>query len=99
MTKKKKDEVVVVGEQVPAYIKQGEARGNENVGTDDLVIPRLILLQKISPELDKNEASYIEGAEAGQFANSLTREVYGDLIDIVLGGFGGLRGGVAQICA
>ena len=76
--------VAVKEAQVPDYIKQdGPSRGNENVGADDIVIPRLILLQKISPELDKNEASFIEGAEAGQFANSLTREVYGDLLDIV----------------
>lgn len=75
--------VTKVDSKVPDYIKQGEARGNENVGTDDLVIPRLILLQKISPELDKNDALFIEGAEDGQFANSLTREVYNAPINIV----------------
>lgn len=70
-------------DNIPAYINQGEARGNENVTTDDLVIPRLGLLQKISPELDKNDPAFIKGAEEGQFVNSLTKEVHSSPAQIV----------------
>ena len=34
---------------------------------DDLLIPRLQLAQKMSPELDENDAKYIDGIKAGNF--------------------------------
>jgi hypothetical protein len=64
-------------ENMPAYIKQGgPARGNENVGTSDLVIPRLEIVQALSPCIKKNDAAYIEGAEMGDVFNTITRELY-----------------------
>lgn len=45
--------------------------GNENVGADDQQIPRLNLLQALSPQLDE-----IEGAKAGLLHNSVTNELY-----------------------
>lgn len=64
-------------ENLPAYIKQGgPARGNENVGTSDLVIPRLEIVQALSPCLKKNDAAFIEGAEVGDVFNTITRELY-----------------------
>lgn len=71
-------------DQVPDYIRQDSNRGNENVGTEDLVIPRLELVQALSPCLDENnEAAYIEGAKQGQLFNSLTRELYGSSVLVV----------------
>jgi hypothetical protein len=43
---------------------------------DDLLIPRLQLAQKMSPELDENDAKYIDGIKAGNFFNSVSREIY-----------------------
>lgn len=62
---------------VPDYIKQGSNRGSENVKATDIVIPRLDLVQALSPCLKKNDPEYIEGAEAGMLFNSLTRKLYG----------------------
>ena len=49
---------------------------------DDLLIPRLQLAQKMSPELDENDAKYIEGIKAGNFFNSVSRDIYTD-IDVI----------------
>lgn len=66
------------GAVAPAYIKKGPARGSEHVGQEDLIIPRLELVQSLSPCRDKkDEAEYIEGAEEGMLYNSVTRELYG----------------------
>lgn len=62
---------------VPDYIKQDSNRGSENVGTDDLVIPRLEVLQALSPQLDESAPEYIPGAKQGDLVNSVTRQNYG----------------------
>lgn len=61
---------------VPDYIKQGTNRGNEGVTTDDLKLPRLDVLQALSPQVNKRKDSYIEGAEVGMIFNTLTEELY-----------------------
>lgn len=43
--------------------------GTENVTSSDLIIPRIGILQKLSPQLDEEHALYIEGAEEGNFCN------------------------------
>lgn len=50
--------------------------GNENVGQDDITIPRLKIAQALSPEIKKAKAEYIEGCEEGSVFNSATRELY-----------------------
>ncbi len=70
----------LVAGEVPDYIKQGSARGSENVTTEDLVIPRLEIVQALSPCIDESDAAYIEGAKPGMLFNSVTRELYGDSV-------------------
>jgi len=50
--------------------------GNENVTMDDKVVPRLQIVQSMSPELKKTKSEYIEGAEEGSVFNSATRQLY-----------------------
>jgi hypothetical protein len=69
--------------QVPDYIKQGTNRGSEGVGMDDLTIPRLELVQALSPCRKKNDPAYIEGAEEGMLYNNVSREIYGTSVVIV----------------
>jgi len=84
MTTAKKKEVAVTGNTLPSYIKQNEtARGSENVGSEDLVIPRIEIVQALSPARKKKDPGYIEGAEEGMLFNSLTRELYGTELMIV----------------
>lgn len=70
-------------DQLPAYIKQGAGRGNENVTSDDIQIPRISVLQALSPQIKKSDPEYIEGAEQGIIFNVLTGELYPDGIQFV----------------
>lgn len=63
---------------VPAYIKQGGNRGSENVTNEDLQLPRLNVLQALSPQIDSDSEVYIEGAKQGMLFNTLTGELYPD---------------------
>jgi hypothetical protein len=69
--------------QIPDYIKQGQDRGSEDVGMEDLVIPRLEIVQSLSPCRDKQEDAYIEGAEEGMLYNNVSRQLYGESVKIV----------------
>ena len=60
--------------EVPDYIKQGEARGSEEVRSSDMVLPRLEIVQALSPIKQTNE-----DAKEGYLFNSVTQEVIGDL--------------------
>lgn len=71
-----KNEVTKTQDQMPSYIKQGQSRGNENVNNDDLQLPRIDVLQALSPQINKKKDEYIEGAEVGMLFNTLTGELY-----------------------
>lgn len=81
----KKNEVAAVNPDLPAYLqnKAGAPRGAEHVGHEDLVIPRLEVVQALSKCRKKSEATYIEGAEEGMLYNSVTRELYGPEVVLV----------------
>lgn len=71
---------------LPAYIKQrddGKNRGSENVEMGDMVIPRIELVQQLSPCLKEDKAEYIEGAKVGMLYNSVTRELYGMKVPVI----------------
>ncbi len=65
---------------VPDYIRQSQGRGSENVEMQDLVIPRIELVQALSYCLEEGGAEYIDGAKPGMFYNSVTRELYGNSV-------------------
>jgi hypothetical protein len=50
--------------------------GLENLTAEDLTIPRLKILQALSPEVNKRDGKYIENAVAGDITNTVTRELY-----------------------
>jgi len=71
-------------EIAPDYLKNtGLARGNEDVAQEDLLIPRLEIVQSLSPCKDKAEAGYIEGAEEGMLYNTVSRELYGKQVRVI----------------
>lgn len=72
--------------EVPEYLKPkpGAARlGNENVTSEDVIVPRIALAQSNSFELKKSHAKYIADLEAGQFFNTATKEVYGEALRVI----------------
>jgi hypothetical protein len=58
-------------------------RGSESVGTKDLQIPRIDLMQDLSPQIKEEEEAYIEGAKPGLLFNTLTGQLYGESVIIV----------------
>lgn len=59
-------------------------QGSENVRANDLALPRLKLLQAISPEVTKGEAQYIAEAESGMIMNSLNSNLMNNVFLINL---------------
>ena len=63
---------------LPVHLQSNAAPiGNENIQSSDLEIPRLKLLQSLSPEVQKGLDGYVQDAEAGMTINTTT----GDLVE------------------
>jgi len=79
-----KNQVATVQTTMPAFLQgKTSARGQENVTAADLVIPRLEIVQSLSPCRKKTDPAYIEGAEEGLLYNNVTRELYGSSVLLV----------------
>lgn len=55
-----------------------QARGSENVSTADLIIPRLELVQALSPIKEEDSS-----AKDGDIYNSVTKQIYGQAINLI----------------
>jgi hypothetical protein len=56
-------------------------RGQEEIGAQDMVIPRVAICQSTTPNRKRqNEAIFIEGLQEGQIFNTVTLENYGEEI-------------------
>jgi len=75
--------LAITDDKLPAHVAKGTGRGNEDVTADQLTIPRLKLLQKMNDEVDKHHGNYVEGAEVGDFMNSLTKELFGTEVYVI----------------
>jgi hypothetical protein len=74
---KKEESQLELFEERPAWMKDAE-RGSEDVTTDDITLPRIDLVQDLSPQIKRNKPEYIEGAEPGMLFNTVTKELYGE---------------------
>lgn len=81
--KKEIAEVAQFSETMPAYMNPTSHRGSENVSSDDLTIPRLSLIQDLSPQRKKSDPEYIDGAEEGMFFNTVSKELYGESVTFI----------------
>jgi len=63
--------------------KMETCRGSEDVGLEDMVIPRLEICQAMSDCKKKSNSAFIKGIEEGQMYNNVTREIYGISITVV----------------
>jgi len=68
---------------VQAGIFEDSGLGFEDADRDSYSIPFLAVLQKMSPQCDKDAGEYIKGAEPGMFYNTATQEVLGDEILVI----------------
>jgi hypothetical protein len=51
-------------------------KGSQNMGQDDLALPFLKVLGQLSPEINKRDGKYVEGAEPGMILNTVTNEIF-----------------------
>jgi len=62
---------------LPANVFEDDTgKGLGNIGQQDLALPFLKILAQLSPEVNKRDGKYVEGAEAGMIYNSVTGELY-----------------------
>jgi len=77
---KKSKEVVVKEENAVAPLMDMFAEdanaGLEDIGAEDMAIPFLKILSQLSPEIQKRDGKYIDGAEAGMILNNVSGEVF-----------------------
>jgi len=57
-------------------------QGAQNISQEDLALPFLKILGQLSPEVNKRDGKYVEGAEPGKIINTVTNELYDD-IDVI----------------
>jgi hypothetical protein len=74
-------------EEIPDFLrgqKSSHQDGMENVESGDLLLPRLGLCQSLSPQRRKSAPEYIVGLEEGQLFNTVTKEIYGESLEIIM---------------
>ncbi|MBL4588282.1 hypothetical protein JKY79_02975 [Candidatus Babeliales bacterium] len=74
---------LAVNENLPAFLKKDSARGSEEVSSNDVSIPRMSIIQDLSPQRKKNDDKYITGAEEGMSFNTATLELFQKAINII----------------
>jgi len=56
--------------------------GTQNISQQDLALPFLKILGQLSPEVNKRDGKYVEGAEPGKIINTVTNKLY-DEIEVI----------------
>ena len=59
-----------------SMFEQDGMAGMEQMSTDDFAMPFLRVLGQLSPETNKRDAKYVEGAEPGMIFNTVTKQAY-----------------------
>ena len=57
-------------------------QGAQNMSQEDLALPFLKVLGQLSPEVNKRDGKYVEGAEPGKIINTVSNELY-DSINVL----------------
>lgn len=75
VTSGKQDLVTATDADVLSLLQQEAGAGNSTAASDN-VLPWLRVLQKNSPQVNKKDPAYINGAEAGMILNTSTNTLY-----------------------
>jgi hypothetical protein len=57
-------------------------QGTQNISQEDLALPFLKILGQLSPEVNKRDGKYVQGAEPGKIINTVTNKLY-DEIEVI----------------
>ena len=71
VAKKQKSDVALAG-----MFEQDANTSFDNMGSEDFALPFLRVLGQLSPESNKRDAKYVEGAEPGMIFNTVTKQAY-----------------------
>jgi hypothetical protein len=71
VAKKEKSDIALAG-----MFEQDQAGGMDQMGQGDFAMPFLRVLGQLSPEINKRDSKYVEGAEAGMIFNTVTKQTY-----------------------
>lgn len=61
---------------IPSEFEEFAGLGMDQVRADDMSIPFLRILAQLSPQVNKRDGAYVEGAEAGMIYNTVANEAY-----------------------
>lgn len=75
--------MAAVTDERPDWVDEDSARGSEDVSIDDVVLPRIDVLQDLSPQLKANKPEYIEDSAPGMLFNVVTKQLYGSSVVFV----------------
>jgi hypothetical protein len=64
------------GALATVQFEEDAAQGLGQLGQQDLALPFLKILGQLSPEVNKRDGKYVQGAEPGMIFNSVTGELY-----------------------
>ena len=70
VAKKKESNVVAFDESI---LLQDAGAGQEGMNKEDLMIPRISILQQMSPQVNKRDGAYVQGAEPGFILDSVAQ--------------------------
>ena len=59
-----------------SMFEEDKAGGMQGMDRDDFAMPFLRVLGQLSPETNKRDAKYVEGAEPGMIFNTVTKQTY-----------------------
>ena len=65
-------------------IKEDTLKGFEDINNLTMAIPFIKILQQLSPELNKAKTTFVKDAKVGDFFNTVTKEVYGASIEVII---------------
>jgi len=71
VTKKEKSDIALTG-----MFEMDQADGMEGMKQGDFAMPFLRVLGQLSPEVNKRDAKYVDGAEPGMIFNTVTGQAY-----------------------
>jgi hypothetical protein len=71
VAKKEATELTVVSDDI---LFEDQGAGQEGIDSQDLMIPRITILQSMSPQVNKRDGKHVEGAEVGDIFNTVSSE-------------------------
>ena len=80
MSKEENNKEVIKKEEAGALstklFEADAGKGTQNITQEDLALPFLKVLGQLSPEVNKQNAKFITGAEPGMIVNTVTKELH-----------------------